>query len=39
MKMHLYEMFKMTSWGRHKEVFSGRFDDIPRRFLLKYKKK
>ena len=44
MKVHLYERFKIdtlgTSKGRHsKEVFSGRFEDVRRTFLLNCKNK
>ena len=44
MKMHLYETFKIdalgTSKGRYpEEVFSGRFEDIRRTFLLSCKNK
>ena len=44
MKMHLYERFKIdvlgTSEGRHfKEVFSARFEDVHRTFLLNCKNK
>ena len=42
--MHLYEMFKIdaleTSQGRHfKEIFSGRFEDVRRKFVLNCKNK
>ena len=42
--MHLYERFKIDALGtsqvRHpKEVFSGRFEDVHRTFLLNCKNK
>ena len=44
MKTHLYERFKIDALGisqaRHsKEVFSGRFEDVLRTFLLNCKNK
>ena len=43
-KMHLYERFEIdvlgTSQGRHPmDVFSGRFEDLRKTFLQKFKNK